>query len=72
MEEISSTVKQNAEGASLAKQISNDLRGDAVEGSRVASDAVEAMRALRAHQELTVDIHATDGLEREVAGGQQG
>lgn len=46
MEEISSTVKQNAEGASLAKQISNDLRGDALEGSRVAGDAVEAMKQI--------------------------
>ena len=46
MEEISSTIKQNAEGASLAKQISNDLRSDALEGGRVAGDAVDAMKQI--------------------------
>ncbi|MDF4024162.1 methyl-accepting chemotaxis protein [Luteibacter sp. PPL201] len=43
MEEMAATVKQNAESADVARHISTTLRDDAVAGSRIAGDAVEAM-----------------------------
>lgn len=46
MEEMSSAVKQNAEGAALARQISQGLRAEAQTGGQVAVDAVEAMKQI--------------------------
>ncbi|WP_368310401.1 methyl-accepting chemotaxis protein [Luteibacter sp. CQ10] len=46
MEEMSSAVKQNAEGAALARQISQGLRTEAQVGGQVAGDAVEAMKQI--------------------------
>jgi methyl-accepting chemotaxis protein len=46
MEEMAAAVKQNAESAEVARTISRGLREDALAGSDVAGDAVQAMEQI--------------------------
>lgn len=56
MEEITTTVKQNADNASEANQLVIMASGKAVEGGEVVQDAVRAMQAINDSSKRIVDI----------------
>ncbi len=59
MEEITATVKHNAENANQASQLAGTARGVAEKGGRVTSDAVQAMGAINASSRKIADIITT-------------
>jgi len=60
MEEMTATVRENSEGAELARELTTSLHGDAVSGQSVAEEAVVAMgeitRSSRSVGEIAVLI----------------
>ena len=56
MEEMTSTVKQNAENASMANQLAAHARDEAERGGKVAAEAATAMGAITASSKKIGDI----------------
>ncbi|QWT22381.1 MCP four helix bundle domain-containing protein [Bacillus sp. NP157] len=56
MEEMTATVRENADGAEMARNLTSTLHGDAVSGRTVADEAITAMAAITSSSRSVAEI----------------